>query len=67
MQNILDKLSGNKTYLLMGALLLLTVLTHGDAGSLDLNAMVTDPALIEKEIGVLLIGSFRSAIAKVTS
>jgi len=64
MGKLTDFFNGKKTYLVAAGIAVLVLLDH-NSGTLDLNALVTDPDLILKELGVALIATFRDALAKI--
>ena len=64
MSKFKELFSGKKTYLVSAGIAVLVLLDH-NSGTLDLNALVTDPDLILKELGVALIATFRDALAKI--
>lgn len=63
-KSLLALVDGKKTYLLVAVLFVLVLINGGDPAAQDWNAMLTDPQRIMEAIGVLLLGTFRSALDK---
>lgn len=62
----LKAVDGYKSYALVVVLMVLTAVTSGPGGFETVNLeTLTSPSAMIQQIGILLIGSFRSAIGKI--